>query len=173
MTPTIFLCEPATLNAAQRAVSDRWHECLFELGFDVEQLRRDAYQRDPWSGLLPILSAADGVLVLGFRQLMVGSGTWRPGTDEETEVAPAAWTSTWLHIETGMALATGVPVLVAAESKVCEGVFASDTWAGPLRGTSADTPDDGVIGEWAAAVAARSWPDIDGAHAASTQHTPP
>jgi hypothetical protein len=61
-----------------------------------------------------------------------------------------------MHVETGMALAAGVPVLVAPEAKVCEGVFAPDVWTDALRGTSADTPDLDVIDEWAAAVAERS-----------------
>ena len=156
MTPKVFVCEPAVLSVAQRLVSNRWQERLVERGFNVERLRRIAYQPDPWSGLLRILSSADGVLVLGFRQLMVCSGTWRPDTDEEREVASAAWTSSWMHVETGMALAAGVPVLVAPEAKVCEGVFAPGTWTRALRGTSADTPDLDVVNDWAAAVAERS-----------------
>jgi hypothetical protein len=90
---------------------------------------------------------------------MVCSGTC-PDTDEEREVASAAWTSSWMHVETGMALAAGVPVLVAPEAKVCEGVFAPGTWTRALRGTSADTPDLVVVNEWAAAVAKRSGADI-------------
>lgn len=155
MTPKVFLCEPSGLSSAQRLMSDRWHERLFDLGFDVHQLRRDAYQREPWSGLLRHLDAADGVLVLGFRQLIVASGTWRRGTEQETEVS-ATWTSSWLHLETGMALARGIPVLVAPESEVREGVFAPDTWTGALRGTTAEAPDRGVVDEWAGAVATRS-----------------
>ncbi len=104
--------------------------------------------------MLRAFSAADGALVLGFRQLTVDSGTWRRGTDEETDIT-ATWTSPWLHVETGMALAAGVPVLVAPESTVCEGVFESDNWTGALRGTSVDAPEPGVVDEWATAVAGR------------------
>jgi hypothetical protein len=155
MTPRVFLCEPTGLMEAQRRVSDRWHESMFELGFDVEQLRRSDYQRDPWPKLLQSCGSADGVLVLGFRQLIIDTGTWRIGTEEEAQVA-AAWTSPWLHVEVGMALANGVPVLVAAESGVSEGAFASVTWIGTLLGTSAEEPNSEVIDQWASAVVARA-----------------
>jgi len=158
MTPRIFLCEPSTLNSTQRRISDEWHERLFGLGFDVDQLRSNSYQPNPWDELLRRFDGADGVLVLGFRQLRVSSGTWRRGTEEETELA-ATWSSSWLHLEAGMALALGVPVLVAPESDVSEGVFASDIWMGPLRGTTAEDPDLTAVHEWARAVATRLGPD--------------
>jgi hypothetical protein len=155
MTPRVFLCEPSGLSAEQRLVGGRWRQRLVELGFDIDQLRVCEYQLDPWSGLLRRIDAADGVLVLGFSQLSVSSGIWRRGTDQETEVV-ATWTSSWLHLEAGMAIAAGVPVLVAPESNVRDGVFASDTWTGLLRGTTAETPDASVIQEWGRAVAMRS-----------------
>lgn len=166
MTPKVFLCEPSGLNSAQRLISDRWHERLFELGLDVDQLRRDDYRRDPWSELIRRMDAADGVLILGFGQLFVSAGTWRRGTAEAIDL-DATWTSSWLHVEAGLALAAGLPALVAAESGVSEGVFASDTWTGRLRGTTAETPDLCVVDEWASAVAAGSvgrQPRRQGAH---------
>lgn len=153
MTARVFLCEPSALTPGQRAVSDRWHERVFELGLDVDQLRVGSYEDDPWPGLLRRVTAADGVLVLGFRQLVVHAGTWRQGTEVEGDVR-AAWTSPWLQVEAGMALAAGVPVLVAPEPGVAEGVFAPSTWTGPLRGTSAGTPDLDVLAAWARAVSA-------------------
>lgn len=121
----------------------------------MEQLRRESYRNNPWPDLLGFLSSCDGVLVLGFRQLTVHSASWRLGTDEESKVA-VAWTSPWLHTETGMALAAQVPVLVAAEYGVEEGVFDSEIWTGPLLGTSAETPDGRIVTRWAASIAARA-----------------
>lgn len=161
MRPTVFLCEPTELTRAQRRISDWWHECLFGLGFNVEQLRRDRYERDPWPILLRYFRSADGVLVLGFRQLIINSGVWREGTVEQTDVA-TTWTSPWLHAETGMALASGLPVLLASESGVSEGVFAAGTWTSALAGTSAEAPDADVVNLWASAVAARVHYDVAG-----------
>jgi hypothetical protein len=98
------------------------------------------------------INAAHGVLVLGFGQLFVAAGTWRRGTEQQMDFV-ATWTSSWLHAEAGIALAAGLPVLVAWESGVREGVFASETWTSALRGTSAKTPDTSIVDEWARAVA--------------------
>ena len=155
MTPRVFLCEPSGLTTTQRAVSDQWHERLFGLGFDVDQLRSDEYERDPWNVLLHRIGTSDGVLVLGFAQLVASAATWRPSTDQEQQVA-ATWTSPWLHLEAGIALSAGLPLLVAPEPGVTEGVFACAVWTGVVRGTAVENPDVSVIADWAAELAARS-----------------
>jgi len=155
VTPRVFLCEPSGLNVRQRSLSDRWHERLFGLGFDIEQLRRHNYRPEPWNGLLNYMSTSHGVLVLGFAQLVATRATWRGGSPEEQQLA-ATWTSPWLQIEAGMAVASGLPVLVAPESQVSEGVFAANSWRGPIHGTGLETPEASVIGAWAAAVSRRA-----------------
>ena len=110
--------------------------------------------------MLERLASADGVLVLGFRQLTINSGVWRNGTREETDVSDSNWTSPWLHVETGMALATRVPVLVATETWVYEGVFAGETWTSALLGTSAEGPNADVVNAWASTVATRARLDL-------------
>jgi len=154
VTPRIFLCEPAGLSAAQRSASDHWHERLFGFGFDVDQLRRPDYAPDPWPGLKRRMDGAHGVVVLGFRQLFVSSGHWRPNTEHET-AASGTWSSPWLHIEAGLAIAFGLPLLLAPETGVREGVFAPETWTGAHRGTSLETPDPGIVGAWARSVVER------------------
>ena len=159
MTPRVFLSEPSGLTNEQRRVSDQWHERLYGHGFDVEQLRNRDYQPDPWPQLRGHIHAAHGVLVLGFAQLRVEAGSWRSGTNQQAAVI-TTWTTPWLHVEAGIALAADLPVLVAPESGVGEGVFAPETWAGHLRGTPSASPNEGVIDEWASAVARRSVSDL-------------
>ncbi len=155
MTPRVFLCEPSGLSVEQRVLSDEWHERLFGLGFDVDQVRSDEYERDPWPVLLRRIGISDGVLVLGFAQLMAAEATWRPHTDQEQQLA-ASWTTSWLHLEAGIALSAGLPLLVAPETGVAEGVFASNVWTGGVRGTAVENPDASVIDDWAVEVNARS-----------------
>lgn len=156
MAPRVFLCEPSGLSPSQRALSDRWHERLFSMGLDVDQVRRDSYSSDPWRTLLRRITTADGALVLGFGQMFIESGTWRRGAPHQSDVVGATWTSSWLQAEAGIAIAAGVPVLVAPETGVSEGVFAPATWTGPIVGTAVDTPDTRVVDAWAAKVAVRS-----------------
>jgi hypothetical protein len=154
MTPRVFLCEPSGLAGPQRLVSDDWHERLFGLGFDVEQLRDADYKPDPWPGLMTRMRAAHGVVVLGFRQLYVSAGSWRLGAEFETETA-GTWSSPWLQIEVGLAVAEGLPLLVVPEPGVREGAFAPETWTNALFGTSMAAPDDGVVDSWARSVGER------------------
>ncbi len=154
MTARVFLCEPSGLSRGQRTLSDRWHERLFGFGFDVDQLRSESYELNPWPGLKKHVEAAHGVVVLGFRQLCVTSGTWRSGTRDEAEVV-SSWTSPWLQLEAGLALAAGLPVLLAPETGVAEGIFAPETWVEPLRGVRMEDPDSGVVSGWARAVEER------------------
>jgi hypothetical protein len=154
MTPKIFLCEPSGLAEPQRLMSDTWHERLFGLGFEVDQLRDTDYRGDPWAGLISRMRTAHGVVVLGFRQLYVSTGTWRLGAQFERDMA-GTWSSPWLQIEVGLAMAEGLPVLVVPEPGVREGAFAPETWGSTLLGASMGNPHDVVVSSWARSVAER------------------
>ena len=154
MTPRVFLCEPSGLTCAQRRISDQWHERLFGSGFDVDQLRREGYAPDPWPDLKGRIGAAHGVVVLGFRQLRITAGTWRLDTEHETDMT-GSWSSPWLHIEAGLAISAGLPLLLVPESGVREGVFASETWTDGVNGTFMEAPDVGIVAHWARAVTER------------------
>lgn len=163
MTPRIFLCEPSGLSTPQRALSDQWHERLFGLGFDVDQVRSHEYESDAWPVLVHRIGASSGVLVLGFKQLVASEAIWRRGTDQEQQLA-ATWTSSWLQLEAGIALSAGLPLLVAPETGVTEGVFATHVWTGAVRGTAVEHPDTSIIEQWATEVSARAGAlaDLDG-----------
>ena len=100
------------------------------------------------------MRAAHGVVVLGFRQLYVSAGSWHLGAEFETETA-GTWSSPWLQIEVGLAVAEGLPLLVVPELGVGEGAFAPETWTNALFGTSMAAPDDGVVDSWARSVGER------------------
>lgn len=154
MTLRVFVGEPSLLTPTQRCLSDRWHVRLFEAGCALCVVQRENYKSDPWPGLRDRLDESDGALILGFSQLAIHRGTWRPETQEQAAVT-SLWTSPWLQVEVGMAIALDLPVLVAAESAVSEGAFCAGVWSGNLYGTSLDCPDDQVVDEWLEAVVAR------------------
>jgi hypothetical protein len=156
VTPTVFVSEPTELSSSQRLLQDQWHHRLSEFGFDVLRIGREQHRADPWRPVLEFIDAADGLLVLGFRQLVIDSAVWRIDTNEQAAVDGAAWTSPWLQIETGMALAAGLPVLVAAEAGVREGVFDASGWTDQLAGTALEAPQWDVVDRWASTLAARS-----------------
>ena len=146
----VFVGIPAVITARQQPYLDQWLGWLADQALDVERLERGAYGRDPWLKLTELLSHVDGVALLGFRQLDARAAIWRPATSEEM---PAAgwWTSPWLHLEAGIAVGLGLPVLAAPDDGVTEGVFSPDAWGGRVHGTALRTPDE-TRAEWLALV---------------------
>ena len=125
---------------------------------DTFGLGRDDYAPVPWEQLRRAVTTADGVVVLGFRQLHVALGEWRPGTSEARTAA--AWYPTpWTQIEAGMAVMADVPALVVADAEVGDGIFAPDVWGGRVFGLPASADAAArreILDAWAAAVSARA-----------------
>lgn len=148
----VFLGAPSILTPAQQTTLDRWAGWLEEQSFEVIRLGRDGHGDDPWHTLPRLLAQVDGVVLLGFRQLHAPDAVWRPDTEEENRSA-RCWTSPWLQLEAGMAVARSLPVLVAPEDDVAEGVFQPQTWNARVRGTRLTPPGTGT-GDWLDAVRA-------------------
>ena len=165
VTPRVFVSRPAVLSRGQNAHLQEWLRQLELLKFDSVTLDRASYDVPPWDQIRGAIKGADGLLILGFRQLHVSEGLWRPGTIESRDAA-LWWATPWNHIEAGLGLMAGVPVLVAREAGVTEGVFSRDAWGGHLFGvrleanleaTSVIAPSsagtsDAVVMAWARAV---------------------
>jgi hypothetical protein len=132
-SPRVFVSRPAELTAAQEELQRRWLTTLSELRFEPFVLRREAYEPVPWGQLRRAMEEMDGALVLGFRQLRVDRGEYRPDTPEAR--AADGWLATaWNQIEAGIALALGLPLLVIAEEGVEEGIFERETWRDGVYG---------------------------------------
>ncbi len=137
--PSVFLGAPTVLTTRQQPYLEQWLGWLEDQTLDVVRLERAAYGRDPWRTLTGLLSQTDGVVLLGFRQLDARAATWRPQTKEEVHAADW-WTSPWLHLEAGMAVMLGLPVLVVPDEGVEEGVFSPDVWDNQVHGTVLSSP---------------------------------
>ena len=160
--PRVFLGTPSLLTPEQQSELERWVAWLERRPCDVVRLGRDSYGDDPWRVLTRLLSHADGVLLLGFRQLDARTAVWRPDTKEEAPSA-AWWTSPWLQLEAGMAVALGLPVLVAPEAEVEDGAFHPDVWGTHVNGTALGDAPGATADDWLKAVRAhwtrRTTPD--------------
>jgi hypothetical protein len=139
--PTVFLSLPSVLSSEQGVYLDEWSSWLAAQSVAVRRLPRSDYSEAPWIAVCRAISQASGVLILGFEQLDARGSVWRPETSEEMTVE-SAWTSPWLQLEAGIAIALGIPVLAACERTVGEGVFDPRIWGGPVTGTSLDEPDE-------------------------------
>lgn len=142
---SVFLGVPAVLTTSQQPYLEQWLRWLKDQTLNVVRLERGAYEQDPWRMLVGLLSQTDGVILLGFRQLDVRTATWRPHTKEQAHMA-GWWTSPWLHLEAGMAVMLGLPVLVAPDEGVAEGVFSRDVWGSQVHGTVLSSPGKASVG---------------------------
>ena len=136
---SVFVGVPAVLAPRQQPYLEQWLRWLDDQALNVVRLQRDAYGQDPWRTLTGLLSQTDGAILLGFRQLDAQTATWRPNTEEEAHRA-GWWTTSWLHLEAGMAVVLGLPVLVAPDEGVEEGVFSPNVWGNQVNGTVLSSP---------------------------------
>jgi hypothetical protein len=143
----VFLGTPALLTAKQQQCLRRWLGWLAEEQLEVVRLQRGAYTRDPWHALAETMPRTDGAVLLGFRQLEVRAGTWRPETAEEKHVT--GWQTTpWLQVEAGMAVSFGLPVLAVPDAEVTEGAFRPSTWEGCVHGAVLSSPGSAGSAAW-------------------------
>jgi hypothetical protein len=152
--PTVFVARPNCLSTTQDRTCRSWLEALGRHA-RVRSIGRSAYARDSWEPLRDAVLAADGMMVLGFGQLSADQAVWRPGSPDETR-GEVRWTSPWLHLEVGLALAADLPILLVREPGVAEGVFATTAprpnLFGPLDLTALPALPQG----WLAAVRGRA-----------------
>jgi hypothetical protein len=152
MKPVIFVSRPSVLSSTQESMFSLWGLCLTELGFSAERLPRQQHSGKPWEQLPRLLASTDGVVVLGFRQVTVEPCFSRPGVR-----SGSAWTSPWVQIEAAMAIMNRIPVLMAPEPGVTEGVFEPSTWRGCAISalTEAVPSRTNIPAEWTNAVMQR------------------
>lgn len=130
--PRVFVSRPSVVTQPQRERERAWLTGLATLGFSAITVRREDYSPNPWTALRHTVTKAHGALILGFRQTRALRAVSLPDTPQEHDVD--GWLATpWNQIEGGLAIMAGLPVLIAPEDGIVEGVFARDTWGGEVR----------------------------------------
>jgi hypothetical protein len=134
LQPTIFVSKPGCLNPIQGAHIEILLSKLKDSGLVPKTLERADY---PQFGVIGevrrLLSGCHGALIIGFPELRVSSGTWRPGTPDQTELKDFALPTAWVQIEAGMAAMAGLPVLVMHQDELQVGVFVAEHETGFYR----------------------------------------
>jgi len=160
----IFMSFASVRTPAQLAVAEKWINHFARLQMSVlPELREPSIQTLPT--LKSRLLSADGAVVLGFRQLQVKKGSWRLGTVDERR-ASRWWATPWNHVEAGMAIMAGIPVLLLRDSGIHEGIFDPQLRGNRVYAADLDAPGDieqvtawvtAVRGYCAARMEAWSW----------------
>jgi len=120
----VFVSRPGCLSLPQQQQLAALLAITKEEGLEAQMLERLDY---PSFGAITevrrVMAGCAGALILGFTDLRIPSGTWRPGTPDEKNVENLALTTPWIQIEAGMAVTLGIPVLVLRERQVSGGIF--------------------------------------------------
>lgn len=150
----MFLSRPAVLSGSQERESQRWTGAIEAAGFVSSGYSAQATNQTLGPNYVTSLSRwmePSSLVSANCRSTVCGART-RPKRWPRSPPGPP-----WLQIEAGMALMQGLPVLVAPERDVTEGVFEHRRWTGLLFGTEMEGEPVGEPGNaWIDAVRRRS-----------------
>lgn len=161
----VFVSSPTMLNPAQAGARKVVADLLEQYKMEPRALGRTDYPKDfPLKEVLIIAKHCHGGIILGFEQLRVIEGRWKPGTKEERPVdrkKPVQLPTPWNQLEAGILFGLRLPLLIFRESGVYGGVFDVGTTEvyihsmPPARPTAAKRDElEHVFLKWSAAVQA-------------------
>jgi hypothetical protein len=169
----IFLSKPTWLDDSFRPGLSNFEELLRSLGFRPRSLgATDFGTRNPLRDVIALLEQCSGVVILGYPQVVVTAGRIK-GVKITTQVLLS---TEWNHIETGLACAKDLPLLVIHHEGVQRGVFDRGAIDAFLYSENLARPDwalspdvSGAIRAWKASVDAHA---SAGAGSAATPKSP-
>lgn len=93
-------------------------------GLKLRSLGTEDYSnKAPLLAVLQLMSKCDGVIVLGFKQILIESCIEKEGTDRSNKRSNVFLPTAWNHIEAGMAFGLNLPILIIKERGVEGGIF--------------------------------------------------
>lgn len=120
----VFISKPGVLDYQQQQFLDALLTRLEAEGINPQTLERPDYPQFGAIGEVQrLMTDCAGAVILGFKQLEVRDGLWRPSTREEKEVKDQYFSTPWNQIEAGMAMMLGLPILVLCQPGVNGGIF--------------------------------------------------
>jgi hypothetical protein len=120
----VFVSCPTKLSPTQEKSRRLVAKELEKLNLEWRALGRSDYPTElPLREVLLLARRCSGGVILGFEQLHVESGTRRRGTSEQKATSGVGVPSAWNHLEAGILVALGLPLLVFREEGVGDGVF--------------------------------------------------
>jgi hypothetical protein len=158
----IFVSVPSMLSETQTASLACIHAVLAERGLVPVTLRTSHTQPFPLTAVHALALTCAGGLILGYEQSRIVTGVTRPSTPREQSIdGPVPLPTPWNHLEAGILVALGLPLLIFREPGVRGGIFDDDAtevllYDMPYSHESLVT--DGlaaVFDEWTQAVLAR------------------
>lgn len=123
----VFVSSPTALSPKQDKSRKMIFDHLERLGLERRALGQTDYPTEfPLREVYVIAKHCSGGVILGFEQLRVTEGIWKPGTAKESAVTsakPVSVPTPWNHLEAGILFGLRLPLLIFKEPGVSGGVF--------------------------------------------------
>ena len=120
----IFFSMPGTMTKADELVTTAYRDYLEKNGFDVLYYKKDNYPEfGQFTRIKESVMESSAMIVFGFKQVKIGHGKYYPGTAIEHEVNEKYLPTPWNELETGMALARNLPILLVKDPSIETGIF--------------------------------------------------
>lgn len=121
---TIFFSMPRVMTKPDEIITKEYKRLLESRGYDVIYYIKDDYPKyGQFNKVRESIMRSSGVIAFGFRQLNILNGILRPNTKNEMDLSSKWLPTPWNDIEVGMALMTGLPILLVHDKDITQGVF--------------------------------------------------
>ncbi|KPP97166.1 pentapeptide repeat-containing protein [Marinobacter sp. HL-58] len=120
----VFVSRPGILDLRQKNISDIVKYKLVSDGVDVVELGRGEYESaNVITKLNEMIGGCSGVIVFGFRSILIRDGEYRMGTDDHRVIESAFVSTPWNQIEAGIGIAQGKQTLLIHDAEISDGLF--------------------------------------------------
>lgn len=124
---TIFFSCAGNMTPKQSDYVASLENRLNKLNVQHIKIDRKQYRKSGQLGnIRSEIEKCDGVIIIGFKYMIVHDGICRPGTTEKKNIAGHILPTPWNNIEAGMACAIGKPILLLYDPDMREGIFDPD-----------------------------------------------
>lgn len=155
----MFVSRPTLVAQADLEVCHALDGVLRTLGFESVTVGVNHFGNDtPLSQVRSVMAGCHGAVTLGLRQMAVASAIMKPDTPSESTLTNFGLVSPWNQIETAMAYAMDLPLLIVKGNVLGNGIFdaaAVDSFIHeiPARGDWVNSPQlSAALSEWASKV---------------------
>ena len=121
---SVFVSKPSALTEHQQYFWERFRARLEERNIDPRTVGATDYPSNaPVGKVKEVMNQCHGAIILGLKQIRIIDGVTKEGTDKQGPLRNYHLPTAWNHIESGMAFALGLPILIVKESGINGGLF--------------------------------------------------
>ena len=120
----VFFSLPGSIAEPDKTIPFNYEKLMRDLGYTPVIFKRNQYTDDSQISIIrEIINDSVGMIAFGLKQTLIKNGVARPSLSDELDVSGTWLPTPWNEIEVGMAMMSGLPVLLVKDDDISEGVF--------------------------------------------------